>query len=91
MIVQWFADMFYKILTGLFSWINIPKFDPDILKSINSVISMILQNGGAIFDFFIPSAVTDIGIPLLLVIISFKYGYYFILWILKKIPAFGIE
>lgn len=91
MIVQWFADMFYKVLTGLFGWINIPRFDDEIVNSINSVLDMIGENGWALFDFLIPSVVSDVGMPLLLIIISFKYGYYFILWILKKIPAFGIE
>jgi len=91
MIVQWFADMMYKILTGLFGWINIPNFDDDIINSIYSVIDMIGQNGYALFDFIVPPVVTDVGLPILLVIVAFKYGYYFIIWILKKIPAVGIQ
>lgn len=91
MIVQWFADMFYKVLTGLLGWINIPSMSDDILNSINEFVDMIVVNGTQFFVFFIPSSVRKVGIPLVLIIIAFKYGYYFIMWILKKIPMAGVE
>lgn len=91
MILQWFADMFYKLLTGLLGWINLPRMDPSIIGSIDSWIATIFEYGTSLFNFFVPKIVITVGFPILIAITGFKYGYYFIMWILKKIPAVGIK
>lgn len=91
MIVQWFSDMFYKIMTGLLSWVNLPEFPSDVVESISGYMTMILQNGFSIYEFFVPSMVTHICIPILIGLSLFEYGYYIVMWVLKKIPAVGIH
>lgn len=91
MIVQWFAEMFYKILTSLLNWINLPHLPDDVMYSISDVLNIISNGGFALFYFFVPNNVIKYGIPILLIITAFKYGYFFVMWILKKIPMVGIE
>ena len=91
MIVQWFAEMFYKILTSLLGWINLPHLPDDITSSINETVVLFSRGGLALFYFFVPHNVIKYGIPILLIITAFKYGYFFVMWILKKIPMVGIE
>lgn len=91
MIVQWFADMFYKILTSLLGWINLPHLPDDVINTIGEYSTLVLDGGFALFYFFVPHNVIKYGIPILLIITAFKYGYFFVMWILKKIPMVGIE
>lgn len=91
MIVQWFAEMFYKVITGMLGWINLPNLPGEIYESFGEFIAMIGNNGMALFYFFIPNVLSKVGIPLVLAIMSFKYGYYFVMFILKKIPGFSIS
>lgn len=90
MILQWFAELFYKLFTGLLSWINLPSIE-NYLDEVQEVMDMIVNNGSAIFRYFVPSPVIKVGLVLFFAISGFKYGYYLVLWILKKIPAVGIN
>lgn len=91
MILQWFAEMIYKVITGLLSWVNIPSLDESIITSITTFIDDVIGNGVAIFKLFIPSVLSRVGIPIVLIIVAFKYGYYFVMFILKKIPMASIS
>ena len=83
--------MIYKILTGLLNWINMPSLDEQIKSSFTEYVDMIYSSGYAIFKFFIPDVLINVGLPIVLVIFTFKYGYYFVMWIIKKIPMAGIS
>ena len=91
MIVQWFAQMMYKIVTSLLGWINLPHLPEDIDSSLVSFFTLIGDNAQFIFSYFIPGIVIKVGIPIVLIVTAFKYGYYFVMWILKKIPMIGIS
>lgn len=91
MILQWFAEMFYKIFTTLLSWIHLPSLANDIKEGINSFIDIIFGNAWVIFDMFIPHSIISVGIPIILAVSVFKYGYYFVMWIIKKIPMASIN
>lgn len=91
MIIQWLAEMFYKIFTGLLSWINLPSLDPEIKSAAIEYIDMIVASGYALFKFFIPDILVKVGLPIILIVSAFKYGYYFVMWIIKKIPMAGIS
>lgn len=90
MILQWFAEMIYKIMTGLLGWINLPQMSDDFRK-IFDYIDLIVSNGTSIANFFIPHNIFTVGFPILIAIIGFKYGYYLVMWILKKIPMASIN
>lgn len=91
MIIQWFADMFYKVLTGMLNWINLPNLPESLLSSILDYIDMFSETAYGLFRFFVPYNVIKVGIPIVLVVVAFNYGYYFVMWILKKIPVAGIN
>lgn len=91
MIVQWFADMFYKVLTALLGFINLPEMNTELVDSIFYHVDLIIENGFVLFKFFIPDYVIRVCFPAVGIILGFKYGYYFVMWILKKIPAVGIN
>lgn len=91
MILQWFAEMIYKLLTGLLSFINLPSFSEEGVNAFGDYIELIILNGISIAEFFIPSSLFKVGIPIVLAITAFKYGYYFVMFILKKIPMANIH
>lgn len=91
MIVQWFAEMFFKVITSLLNWVNLPNLDSNIVDTLNVYILGFLEAGVSMIQFFIPSNIYKICIPIVLFITAFKYGYFFVMWILKKIPMAGVQ
>lgn len=89
MILQWFANTFKEIVFALLGWVNIPS--PDFFNEIISVVDMAISNGMSLLVFFIPSYVIQSSITIFLVLETFKYGYFLVMWILRKIPAVGIN
>ncbi len=89
MIIQWFAEMFYKIFTALLGWINLPHL-PSNFYMIYNYVDYVFKGVG-FFKLFVPSHIVRVGLPISIIIIGLKYLYQFIMWILKKIPAAGIE
>lgn len=91
MIIQWFAEMFFKVITGLLGWINLPHLNSSVNDGLNDYLNVIFGDGIALFNFFVPQNIYKICIPIVLVITAFKYGYFFVMWILKKIPVAGVS
>ncbi len=91
MLIQWFCDLLFRIWDGLFSWVNIPKFDDALINDINLYIDTILVNGRGLVSFFVPTKIFDTLLIILLGIISIKYTYFVVLWIIKKIPVAGMQ
>lgn len=91
MIVQWFAEMFFKIITGLLNWVNLPHLDEEILNNLLYYLDTILGLGADMFCFFVPQNVYKVCFPIILLVTAFKYGYFFVMWILKKIPMAGVQ
>lgn len=91
MLIQWFCDLLYRIWGSLFDWINIPKFDETLLSDIDYYINLILVSGRGLVNFFIPTKVFDTLLIILLAIITIKYTYFVVLWIIKKIPVAGMQ
>lgn len=91
MIIERLCNLFQSIIFGLLSWIDIPHIDTSVQESISNYLFLFFGNGQALFNFFVPRNLVTVGLPILLVISGFKYGYYFVMWVLKKIPMLGIE
>lgn len=90
MLFEKLMDAFYSIITALLSWVNIPSFTGDI-DYISDVIAMLVEMGSGILNFFVPSWATLSSFTIFLVSNAFLYGYYLVMWILKKIPMLGIK
>lgn len=91
MIVQWFAELLFKLLTGLLNGIHLPNLPQDVMNTIIEFLGLFSDTSYALYRAFVPSNVIKVGLPILIAVSAFKYIYYFVMWILKKIPAFGIN
>lgn len=90
MILVRLAEMIYSLVTSVLSFINLPSGD-EVFDSLYQFTDLILSNGKSIFLFFVPEFCYQILIPIVLVIFVLKYMYYFVLWILNKIPGLKTE
>lgn len=91
MIIQWFAEMFFKIITSLLNWVNLPHLDSNVLDTLLYYLDSIVGSGISMFCFFVPQNIYRICFPLVMIVTAFKYGYFFVMWILKKIPMAGVQ
>ena len=90
MILQWFADMFYKIMTSLLDWIELPGLSDDLVNVFDELFNFFLM-GAHLFNFFIPSSVYKVMLPIAVGLVGIKYAYFLIMWMLKKIPMAGVN
>lgn len=80
----------YFLIDFLFCWINIPQVPETITSSINTFLNLIFNNL-SLLGFFIRPTTLKILVPLIIVVINFKYIYKFIMWFLKKLPFINIK
>lgn len=91
MILQWLCDLLYNVWNAIFGWINIPSFEDGTVESVNDYVSYIIEMGASIMNFFIPIQTFSVLIGIVVAIIAFKYLYFLIMWIVKKIPMAGMS
>lgn len=93
MLIQWFCDLLYRIWNTIFGWVEIPQFSETVLNDINSYIDMILLTGRGIVSFFIPTTIFifDVLLGIVIAIITIKYTYFVVMWIIKKIPVVAMQ
>lgn len=91
MFIQWLCDLLYKIWGSLFDWVEIPQFSDTLINDINAYIDLILISGRGIVSFFIPTTVFDILLGIVIAIITIKYTYFVVMWIIKKIPVVAMQ
>lgn len=80
----------YFIIDFLFGWINIPQVPDTLVDSINSFLNLIFDNL-SLLGFFVRPTTLKILVPLIIIVINFKYIYKFIMWFLKKLPFINIK
>lgn len=80
----------YFIIDFLFGWINIPQVPDTLIDSINSFLNLIFDNL-SLLGFFVRPTTLKILVPLIIIVINFKYIYKFIMWFLKKLPFINIK
>lgn len=80
----------YFLIDFLFGWINIPQVPETITSSINTFLNLIFNNL-SLLGFFLRPTTLKILVPLIIVVINFKYIYKFIMWFLKKLPFINIK
>lgn len=91
MLITKVIDFFTGILQGLLSFINIPHIPDELMAHFDEYIDLIFGNASKLLTFIVPLGIIKYGIPLVLVIISVKYVYQFVMWIIKKIPMAGMS
>lgn len=83
-------DLLELLIHLLFGWINIPVFPAELKNSINSFLDLIFDNL-SLLGFFVRPITLKIIIPLLIIVINFKYIYKFSMWLIKKIPFLSLK
>lgn len=89
-IINNLLNFLYFLMDFLFGWINIPQMPQNLINSINNFIDLVFENLG-LLSFFIRPATLKILIPLTIFIISFKYIYKIVIWLIGKIPFIGLD
>lgn len=90
MIVSSVMNLIKAVLTTVFGVLpNIPNFATGLQNSINSVLDTIFDNL-SLFGVFIRPTSIKLIVPILIVILNFERIYKVTMWIIKKIPFFGI-
>ncbi len=86
-VVNFFTELFQKLL----SFINIPHIPDEIMGHLSGYIDLIFGDGIRLLTLVVPAGIVKYGIPLVLIVISAKYIYYFVMWVIKKIPMAGMS
>lgn len=86
-ILQGIAGIFISILSLL---PNLPNLPESILTGLNNFLDLIFNNLG-ILGLFVPISTIKIVVPLILIIVNFDKIYKLVIWVLKKIPIFGVK
>lgn len=91
MIINALLTLVYNIFSVIFSPIHIPSFDADSITAVDNVLSMIFDDSEAIIGLFIPWAVVNIILPIIIALSLAIPVYHLVMWILKKIPFLGVS
>lgn len=91
MIFEIFCDAFYKIVTALLGWVNLPSFPEDHIYDVYELLSSAITSGAGLLFFFCDRTVIKICLSLSLAMVSAEFLYFVVMWILKKIPMLSIK
>lgn len=85
MIIKGILDIIFGLLKILFGWINLPDMPEVITNVIDQVVGYIVEGLPVVWVFF-DKQVVSVALVLVLAIVNFDKLYYFIMWLLKKLP-----
>lgn len=90
MIVKGIFELFYNMITVIFSFINLPDLPAEVQTVVDSLLQFMSQ-GLNLIGFFCHPAVVKIVVPLTIVFMNFDKLYKLVMFVLRKIPFLGIE
>ena len=72
-----------NVIFGIFP--NIPPVPEEFSSAVSNFFDLIFSNSGFV-GFFLPMNLVKIAIPIVIVLVNFKYVYHIIMWIVRKLP-----
>ena len=83
-------NVLLTILLGLvnliFSWLpSLPQVPQDFNNAVSNFFDLIFSNSGLV-SFFLPMQLVKIALPIVLILINFKYIYHIAMWVIRKLP-----
>lgn len=69
---------------------NLPNLPSEIIESMNKFLDLIFGSV-ELLGIFVPVILIKAAVPIVILIINFDKVYKAILWVLKKIPVFGVK
>lgn len=89
MIVESIVSALVNLFLNLTSGIDIPDM-PEAVSSAVEMFGTYLASGLSILDGYVNMSVVTVLFGIVVVLDVVKHVYFFVMWILKKIPFFGI-
>lgn len=91
MIVKWFLDAIYLLVTTVLGVIpNLPAMDSNITNSLNYA-STVLTNGVGFVKYFYGGAFFNVIIGIGILLINFDVLWNTAFFIIRKIPMLGVK
>lgn len=91
MIILGLLQALSGILISILSLLpDLPQLPDSILSGLNNFLDLIFNNSG-LLGLFIPIPTIKVVVPLIIVIVNFDKIYKLVMWVLKKIPVFGVK
>jgi len=91
MIIEALLNAIKGLLGLILNVIHLPALDPASIQSVNDFIDMIVQSGGSLIGLFVRWSTVKIGLTIVILLVSAKYIYSLVMWIVRKIPMLGIK
>lgn len=93
MIVEGILNALKSVIFGLFSWIDLPNsadYGDGFYDALELLADILISSQG-IINLFLPWEIVKFGFPIIIVVMNFEHIYYFVMWVIKKIPMLGIK
>ena len=90
MILNMVLGLMQSILSFILGLLPLPDV-PGWLVELTETIFSYMRAGMGIVLFFVPQAVVQGALDLVILVWTVVHGYQLVLWVLRKIPMFGIE
>ena len=93
MIVTILLGLVFMVINWILTALSVvfPVFPEGFLSTISSYISMVIQNGTALFFFVIRPSTFLIAIDILFFLYMVVPAYHFVMWVLRKVPFLNIS
>lgn len=91
MIIEGIVILLVSAVLGVLSFLpNIPNFPNEVEQSVETYMDLIFENLDFL-SFFIRPETAKFIIVSAIGIYTFKIAYDIVMWVLRKIPIFGID
>lgn len=90
MILNMVLGLMQSILSFILGLLPLPDV-PGWLVELTETIFGYMRAGMGIVLFFVPQTVVQGALDLVILVWTVVHGYQLVLWVLRKIPMFGIE
>lgn len=92
MIVSALLNLVFIVVNAILSLLGtIPGFPAGFLSSIITYIDTVITGGAGLFFFVIRPATFAVAMDILFFLWAIEPLYYFIMWVLKKLPFVNID
>lgn len=90
MILKMVLGLMQSILSFVLGLLPLPDV-PAWLVELTETILQYMKTGMGIVLFFVPQAVVQGALDLVILVWTVVHGYKLVMWVLRKIPMLGIE
>lgn len=90
MIIKGLFELFYSMITAVFSFVNLPQLPEEVQSVVDSLFQFMGQ-GINLIGFFCHPSLIKVLVPLTIVFLNFEKLYKLVMFVLRKIPFINID